>query len=94
MGAELVVIGKRRRGLLADFILGGVTRQVLAGSQADVLVMPSTENPPAAVALPVAMENDRDRAAPADTAPGQSVTAPWPANHPASGLGTPARPSH
>jgi nucleotide-binding universal stress UspA family protein len=41
-GAELVVIGKRRRGLLADFILGGVTQQVLAGSHADVLVVPST----------------------------------------------------
>jgi nucleotide-binding universal stress UspA family protein len=94
MGAELVVIGKRRRGLLADFILGGVTRQVLAGSQADVLVMPSTENPPAAVALPVAIEDDRDRAAPADTARGQSVTAPWPSNHPAPGPGTPARPSN
>ena len=40
-GAELVVIGKRQRGLLADFILGGVTQQVLAGSRADVLVMPS-----------------------------------------------------
>jgi nucleotide-binding universal stress UspA family protein len=47
-GAELVVIGKRRRGLLADFILGGVTQQVLAASQADVLVMPSTRNPVAA----------------------------------------------
>lgn len=44
-GAELVVIGKRRRGLLADFILGGVTQQVLAGSRADVLVMPSTGSP-------------------------------------------------
>lgn len=40
-GAELVVIGKRRRGLLADFILGGITQQVLAGSSADVLVMPN-----------------------------------------------------
>ena len=38
---ELVVIGKRRRGLLADFIMGGVTQKVLAGSQSDVLVMPA-----------------------------------------------------
>lgn len=52
-GAELIVIGKRRRGLLADFILGGVTQQVLAGSHADVLVMPSTANPLAIVALPL-----------------------------------------
>ena len=37
---ELVVFGKRQRGLLADFILGCVTQQVLAGSRADVLVMP------------------------------------------------------
>jgi nucleotide-binding universal stress UspA family protein len=41
-GTELVVIGKRQRGLLADFILGGVTQKVLAGSRADVLVMPGT----------------------------------------------------
>jgi len=51
-GAELIVIGKRRRGLLADFILGGVTQQVLAGSQADVLVVPSAGNPAAAAAIP------------------------------------------
>ena len=44
-GAELLVIGKRRRGLLANFILGGVTQHVLAGSRADVLVMPSTGIP-------------------------------------------------
>jgi nucleotide-binding universal stress UspA family protein len=44
-GTELVVIGKRRRGLLADFILAGVTQQVLAGSRSDVLVMPSRTTP-------------------------------------------------
>ncbi|WP_158307816.1 universal stress protein [Ramlibacter tataouinensis] len=44
-GAELVVIGKRQRGLLADFILGGVTQQVLASSRADVLVMPNRPAP-------------------------------------------------
>jgi nucleotide-binding universal stress UspA family protein len=37
---ELLVVGKRRRGLLADFLLGSVTRQVLARSEADVLVLP------------------------------------------------------
>lgn len=41
IGAELIVIGKRQRGLLADFFLGGVTQNVLAGSQADVLVIPA-----------------------------------------------------
>ena len=40
LGADLVVIGKRQRGLLADFFLGHVTRHVLAGSAADVLVLP------------------------------------------------------
>lgn len=40
MRAELVVIGKRSRGLLADFFLGGVTQRVLAASKADVLVLP------------------------------------------------------
>jgi nucleotide-binding universal stress UspA family protein len=90
-GAELVVIGKRRRGLLADFILGGITQQVLAGSHADVLVVPSTANPLAAVAQPIAMEDYRDRATLADTASGQSFTTPWPPKHPAPGPGTPAR---
>jgi nucleotide-binding universal stress UspA family protein len=42
--AELVVIGKRTRGLLADFFLGGVTQRVLAAARADVLVLP---RPPA-----------------------------------------------
>jgi nucleotide-binding universal stress UspA family protein len=40
MRAELVVIGKRTRGLLADFFLGDVTQRVLAASRADVLVLP------------------------------------------------------
>lgn len=38
---ELMVIGKRRRGLLADYFLGGVTQRVLAGAAADVLVLPA-----------------------------------------------------
>jgi len=41
MRAELVVIGKRRRGLLADFLLGSVTQRVLAASRSDVLVLPA-----------------------------------------------------
>lgn len=41
--AELVVVGKRRRGLLADFFLGSVTQQVLARVAADVLVVPLRE---------------------------------------------------
>ena len=43
LGADLVVIGKRQRGLLADFFLGNVTRHVLASSTADVLVLPRRE---------------------------------------------------
>ena len=38
--AQLLVIGKRRRGLLADFFLGSVTQRVLAAAKADVLVLP------------------------------------------------------
>ena len=38
--ADLLVMGKRRRGVLAEFLLGSVTRQVLAAASADVLVMP------------------------------------------------------
>lgn len=40
---DLVVIGKRKRGLLADFFLGSVTQRVLAGSRADVLVWPRAD---------------------------------------------------
>jgi nucleotide-binding universal stress UspA family protein len=40
MRADLLVLGKRRRGLLADFFLGGVTQRVLAGAESDVLVVP------------------------------------------------------
>ena len=38
--SDLLVIGKRRRGLMADYLLGGVTQRVLAGAQCDVLVLP------------------------------------------------------
>lgn len=44
-GTELIVIGKRQRGLMADFILGGLTQKVLAGSRADVLVLPGILRP-------------------------------------------------
>jgi nucleotide-binding universal stress UspA family protein len=44
IGAELVVIGKRQHGLLADFFLGRVTRHVLAHSSADVLVVPKSRD--------------------------------------------------
>lgn len=40
-GVDLLVIGKRRRGLLADYFLGGVTQRVLARAEADVLVLPA-----------------------------------------------------
>lgn len=43
--AELVVVGKRPRGPLADFFLGSVSRQVLAGARADVLVLPPAPQP-------------------------------------------------
>ena len=38
--AELLVVGKRTRGLLADFLLGSVTQRLLARSRADVLLLP------------------------------------------------------
>lgn len=46
MHAELVVIGKRSRGLLADFFLGSVTQRVLAAARADVLVLPARQPGP------------------------------------------------
>lgn len=57
MRAELVVMGKRRRGLLADFFLGGATQRVLARSRADVLVLPGAA--PACAARNPAYENAR-----------------------------------
>lgn len=40
MAAQLVVIGKRRLSVMADFLLGSVTQRLLAKSRADVLVLP------------------------------------------------------
>ena len=39
--AQLMVIGKRQRGLLADYFLGGMTQRILAEARADVLVHPA-----------------------------------------------------
>jgi nucleotide-binding universal stress UspA family protein len=39
LGADLVVIGKRRRSVLESVLLGSVTRHVLADAKADVLVV-------------------------------------------------------
>jgi nucleotide-binding universal stress UspA family protein len=46
MRADLVVIGKRRRGLLADFFLGSVTQRVLSAARSDVLVLPAVRKGP------------------------------------------------
>ena len=43
LSADLVVIGKRQRGLLGDFFLGRLTREVLVHCTADVLVLPQTQ---------------------------------------------------
>jgi nucleotide-binding universal stress UspA family protein len=40
MRADLLVLGKRGRGRLAEFLLGSVTQRVLAATSADVLVLP------------------------------------------------------
>lgn len=51
--AELLVMGKRRRGLLADLFPGSVTRRVLASTEADVLVLALGEAEAPAGAGPV-----------------------------------------
>lgn len=53
--AELIVMGKRRRGLLAEFLLGGVTQRVLAGAPADVVVVPGGESRPAGPGVAMAL---------------------------------------
>ena len=40
IGADLIVIGKRKRSALEALALGSVTRHVLANAKADVLVLP------------------------------------------------------
>ncbi|WP_048441992.1 universal stress protein [Caenimonas sp. SL110] len=45
IGAELVVIGARTRGLLANLFGREATRKVLANSTADVLVVPDVREP-------------------------------------------------
>ena len=37
---DLVVVGKRQQSLLADFLLGSVTRRLLSHGRADMLVLP------------------------------------------------------
>lgn len=55
VSADLVVIGKRQRGLLADFFLGEVTRRVLTGGSADVLVLPRLRESSAGVSWTTSM---------------------------------------
>lgn len=40
LGADLIVIGKHGRSLLAEYFLGGITRAVLARAACDVAVVP------------------------------------------------------
>jgi CPA2 family monovalent cation:H+ antiporter-2 len=40
IGADLIVIGKRKRPALEALALGSVTRHVLANATADVLILP------------------------------------------------------
>jgi hypothetical protein len=40
--ADLIVAGKHGRSAMADFLLGSVSRRLLAGSSCDVLIIPST----------------------------------------------------
>jgi nucleotide-binding universal stress UspA family protein len=38
VGADLIVVGKRKRSMLGDLFSGDIVRQLIAESQADVLV--------------------------------------------------------
>ena len=40
VGAELIVVGKRRRSAVADFFCGSVAQRLLSWSSSDVLVVP------------------------------------------------------
>lgn len=42
--AELLVVGKRPRPVLADLLVGGVTQRVLAATRSDVLVVPLVQS--------------------------------------------------
>jgi nucleotide-binding universal stress UspA family protein len=46
---DLVVVGKRHQSLLADFLLGSVTRRLLSQGRADVLVLPILDAQPRGV---------------------------------------------
>lgn len=39
LSSNLIVIGKQGRSMVEDWLLGGITRHVLAGSKCDVLVV-------------------------------------------------------
>lgn len=79
--ADLLVIGKRTRGLLADFFLGSVTQRVLAAAGADVLVLPrprddarGAQQPRAAMAASASRSGvtPMPGASPKDAAPSRS----------------------
>ena len=52
IGAELIVLGKRQRGLFSEFFLGAVTQAVLSEARCDVLLVPT--RPRSAVGFPAA----------------------------------------
>lgn len=47
-GAQLIVAGKERRSLLSELFFGGVSQRLLAGAEADVLLLPVQERAGAA----------------------------------------------
>jgi len=50
-GADLLVVGKRRRSALTDFLLGSVALRVLRWSTADVLMVPHGARAPGSTAV-------------------------------------------
>lgn len=52
LGADLIVVGKQGRSTLGEFLLGSVSRRVLAESGCDMLIVPRSDKEPLAHAAP------------------------------------------
>lgn len=59
VGADLVVVGKRRRSAVAEFFCGSVAQRLLSWSSSDVLVVPHDHRSSTRAAAKLRLEVER-----------------------------------
>lgn len=62
LGADLIVAGKQGRSTLAEFLLGSVSRHLLAKSPCDMLIVPPPSRRPPQPAMPLRMRLEQQPA--------------------------------